>query len=96
MDFKTYWQGLEAAARETFAKDVGTSVGYCHQIAYGGKRIELGLADAIVAHTGLTLDDLPLTDRAIFQQRARKGLKAAPPVDSGPANGSPPALAPSA
>lgn len=77
MDFKTYWQGLKAADRDAFAKNVGTSIGYCHQIAYGDKRVELGLADAIVAHSGglLGLDDLPLTSRAVFQQRARRGAK---------------------
>lgn len=80
MEFKTYWQGLKAAEREAFARNVGTSVGYCHQIAYGDKRVELGLADAMVAHGGglLTLDALPLTDRAVFQQAARAGATVAP------------------
>lgn len=80
MDFKTYWQGLKAADRDAFAKNVGTSIGYCHQIAYGEKRVELGLADAIVAHSDgqLDLEDLPLTDRAVFQQKARRGTKSVP------------------
>jgi hypothetical protein len=75
MDFKTFYQGLAAKDRETFAEKIGTSPGYCHQIAYGMKQIELGLADAIVAHSGgkLGLADLPLTDRATFQHKARSG-----------------------
>lgn len=74
MDFKTFYQGLTPDQRQTLASKVGTSVGYCHQIAYGTKRIELGLADAIVAASqgDLTLDDLPLTERAQFQRDARK------------------------
>lgn len=74
MDFKTYWQTLTPEARTALANKVGTSVGYCHQIAYGAKKIELGLALAIVAAAGqkLTLDDLPLTDRAKFQNEARQ------------------------
>lgn len=92
MDFKTFYQGLEPAQRQSFAERVGTSVGYCHQIAYGTKRIELGLADAMVAASAeaLSLDDLPLTARAQFQRvarqwsgterRARKASKAEPKV----------------
>lgn len=74
MDFKTYWQKLTPEARSAFAKKVGTSVGYCHQIAYGAKNIELGLADAIIAaaQPTLKLDKLPLTERAKFQDDARK------------------------
>lgn len=74
VEFKTYYQGLSAEERESFAARVGTSTGYCHQLAYGAKRIELGLADAIVAASAgkLTLDDLPLTDRAKFQNTARQ------------------------
>lgn len=73
MDFKTFWKDLAADAREEFAASVGTTVGYCHQIAYGNKRIELGLADAMVARSGggLSLDSLPLTDKAVFQHRSR-------------------------
>lgn len=79
MDFKTYWQGMKAPERDAFAKNIGTSVGYCHQIAYGEKRVELGLADAIVAHSDghLTLMDLPLTERATFQHTSRRGTKTA-------------------
>lgn len=78
MEFKPYWQGLTAEQREAFAANVGTSVGYCAQIAYGGKRVELGFADAMVAHSDgkLTLESLPLTDRARFQQASRTGQAA--------------------
>lgn len=43
------------------------------QIARGNKQIELGFADVIVAMAGgaLTLEDLPLTERAEFQSKAR-------------------------
>lgn len=77
MEFKPYWQALRPDERETFAKNVGTSVGYCHQIAYGDKRVELGLADAMVTHSSgnLTLESLPLTERAVFQHAARSGAK---------------------
>ena len=77
MDFKTYWQRMTVPQRDAFAKNVGTSPGYCHQLAYGDKLIELGLADALVAQAGddLTLDDLPLTERAKFQRAARDGTK---------------------
>jgi hypothetical protein len=74
MDFKTYYRNLDPDAREKFAQRVGTTVGYCHQIAYGNKQIELGLADAIVAASkqDVGLSDLPLTDKALFQAKARK------------------------
>lgn len=71
MDFKTYYRNLSGDQRKELADKIGTSVGYCHQIAYG-KHIELGLADAIAAATGLQLDQLPLTERARTQDRARK------------------------
>jgi DNA-binding transcriptional regulator YdaS (Cro superfamily) len=74
MDFKTYYLKLGPAEREKFAKKIGTSAGYCNQIAYGAKRIELGLADAIVAaaQPDITLAELPLTERAKFQNQARQ------------------------
>jgi hypothetical protein len=74
MQFKTYWQKLTPEARAAFAKRVGTTEGYCRQLAYGDKRIELGLADAIVAaaQPDIALKDLPLTQRAEFQVEARK------------------------
>lgn len=90
MDFKTYWQRLKPPERDAFATNIGTSVGYCHQIAYGGKKVELGLADAIVAHASgdVCLEDLPLTTRAVFQRAARDGVKtAAPPTSEPQANG---------
>lgn len=74
--FKTFWRQLLPEQREAFAQKVHTTTGYCHQIAYG-KRIELGLADAIVAvapefGTHLHLADLPLTDRAVAQDQVRR------------------------
>lgn len=74
MDFKTYYLGLDPKARESFAERVGTTIAYCHQLAYGTKRIELGLADAIVAASvqKITLAELPLTEKAKFQSKARE------------------------
>lgn len=73
MDFKTHYQSLPVSEREAFAKKLGTTVGYCNQLVHGGKSIELGLADAIVAVTGgvVTLAELPLTQRARYQNVVR-------------------------
>lgn len=81
MEFKPFWKGLDADGKEAFAQSIGSTVGTCHQIAYGEKRIELGLADVMVAQGGgkLTLAELPLTDRAVFQNKARTVGKQRPP-----------------
>lgn len=76
MDFKTFYRQMAPEKRDEFAKRVGTTPGYCHQIAYG-KRLELGLADAMVAIApefggSLSLDDLNLTDRARAQDKVRR------------------------
>lgn len=73
MDFKTYYLSLSKQERSNFSEKVGTTLGYCHQLAYGDKQIELGLADVIVAvsNGALELSDLPLTARAEFQSKAR-------------------------
>jgi hypothetical protein len=86
MDFKTFYRHLPPEKREAFAQEVHTTVGYCHQIACGTKRIELGLADAIVAvaprYGGeLTLGDLELTDRARLQDEVRRTGAANQPWD---------------
>lgn len=78
MDFRTFFRPLSSEQREAFAAAIHSTVGYCHQIAYGGKRIELGLADAIVAVApsfggALSLTDLELTDRARLQDEVRRG-----------------------
>lgn len=82
MDFKTFFTGLPIAERESFAQQAGTSRGYCNQVAYASKQIELGMADVFVALSDgrLTLDDLPLTDRAAAQRliRERGGAEPAP------------------
>lgn len=72
MSFKTYWLSLSVAERETLAQQAGTTRGTLHQVAYAGKRIELGLADCLVALCpSLTLTDMPLTDRARQQHQVR-------------------------
>jgi hypothetical protein len=80
MDFKTFYRGLTPAQRQTFAERVHTTPGYCHQLAYG-KKLELGLADAIVAVApdfggSVALEELNLTDRAAAQHEVRKGAPA--------------------
>jgi hypothetical protein len=63
--------------------------GYCHQLAYG-KRLELGLADVIVAVAPefkgqIKLEDLNLTDRARTQDAVRKSVS--DPVANAPWDG---------
>lgn len=75
--FRTHYLGLSVAQRHELAVAAGTTTGTLNQVVYAGKRIELGLADCLVALcSGLTLDDMPLTDRAIQQRKVRE----APPV----------------
>lgn len=73
MSFRTYFLGLDAVQRASLAESARTTVGYLTQVAYGNKQIELGLADVLVAVSGeaITLDDLPLTDRASAQRQIR-------------------------
>lgn len=81
MNFRTFYRQLTPEQREAFAQKVHTTVGYCHQIACG-KRIELGLADAIVAVAptfgpAVTLAEINLTDRARAQDEVRKSSQPA-------------------
>lgn len=75
MDFKTFYLGLSVAKRESFAAKANTSRGYCNQVAYAGKEVELGMADVFVALSNgdMTLDDMPLTKRALTQRLIREG-----------------------
>lgn len=84
MDFRTFYLGLDTHEREQFAKRCGTTRGYCNQVAYADKRIELGLADVFVAVSGgrLSLEGLPLTDRAHAQRAIRSGIQTFPPPDN--------------
>lgn len=78
MDFKTYYLRLTPAEREDFAQKAGTTTGYCNQLAYAHKQMELGMADVFVAVSGgaLTLEALPLTERAERQMVLRAPTKA--------------------
>ena len=73
MDFKDYFFGLSADARDKFAQQAGTSTGYLTQVSYRNKRLELGFADVLCALSGgvVSLDDLPLTDNATRQREIR-------------------------
>ena len=73
--FREYFLALSAAERASFALRVGTSVGYLLQVAYGRKQAGLGFADSLVSVAGgeLSLDDLPLTERARQQHQIRMG-----------------------
>lgn len=65
--------GMPPPERQAFADKVNTTVGFLNQLAYGHKKLELGFADVLVhvADGALTLDELPLTDRALEQHRIR-------------------------
>jgi hypothetical protein len=75
MDFKTFYLDMSPISRDEFAEKASTSRGYCNQIAYAGKQIELGIADVFVTLSNcvLTLDELPLTERARKQLLIRSG-----------------------
>lgn len=74
MKFKDFYLPLSSADRLEFAEQSGTTIGYCNQIAYAGKRIELGLADVFVSLSKgkLRIADLLLTDRAQRQHAIRQ------------------------
>jgi hypothetical protein len=75
--FKAHYLGLPIADRDALADRAGTTRGMLNQVVYGGKEIELGLADCLVALCpGITLDDLPLTDRAKKQHQVRSSITA--------------------
>lgn len=75
--FRTHYLALSVAQRQDLAAAAGTTTGTLNQVVYAGKRIELGLADCLVALCpGLELGDMPLTDRALQQRKVRE----APPV----------------
>lgn len=78
MDFKTFYTAKPVAERESFALQAGTTRGYCNQVAYAGKQIELGMADVFVALSDgkLTLSDLNLTERAVAQRGIREAASA--------------------
>lgn len=73
--FKSFLMGMSTEEREQYATRAGTSTGQLNQIVYAGREIELGLADVLVALApagSLSLDDLPLTDRAQKQRAIRE------------------------
>lgn len=84
--FRTHYLDLSVNERESLAQQAGTTRGTLNQIVYGDKKIELGLADCLVALCpGITLDDLPLTERAARQRVVRQ----APAPDLITAEGAP-------
>ena len=74
MDLKTHYKSLTVEERDALANSAEISVGMLAQVAYGHKKIELGFADVLVAKGGgaFGLDGLPLTDRAISQNKLRE------------------------
>lgn len=83
MQFRKHYLDLTVAQRNELAASALTTRGTLNQIVYGDKRIELGLADCLVALCpGVTLDDLPLTQRATAQRRTRER---AVEIDANPA-----------
>ncbi|SFB65072.1 hypothetical protein SAMN05444579_12165 [Delftia tsuruhatensis] len=79
--FKLFFRGLDRYGRAEFAARCGTTPGLLSKLIYGGARVELGLADAMVAMGAgrFSLDALPLTDRARFQHEVRS-MRAGRPV----------------
>lgn len=72
MEFKTHYLALTVAQRDALAERAGTTRGTLNQVVYAGKQIELGLADCLVALCpSVTLDDMPLTERAAQQRSIR-------------------------
>ncbi|CAN7325149.1 hypothetical protein LJR084_001881 [Variovorax sp. LjRoot84] len=75
MTFKDHYLNLTVPEREALAVKAGTTRGTLNQVVYAGKQVELGLADCLVALCpGLTLQDMPLTDRAMKQDLTRRGI----------------------
>ncbi|KQP02483.1 hypothetical protein [Pseudorhodoferax sp. Leaf265] len=75
-NLKTRILGMKTEERDQLASSAGTTRGLLNQIAFGGKQIELGLADCFVALLpGLTLDGIPLTERARRQAKVRASAK---------------------
>lgn len=73
--FKSFLMAMPTDEREQYAIRAGTSTGQLNQIVYAGRQIELGFADVLVAVAppgSLTLDDLPLTERAQKQRAIRE------------------------
>ncbi|GHC72820.1 hypothetical protein GCM10007320_08960 [Pseudorhodoferax aquiterrae] len=67
---------MTPAEKDALAASAGTTRGLLNQIIYGGKHIELGLADCFVALLpGLRIDDMPLTERARRQANVRAPKK---------------------
>ena len=82
--FKEFYLALDIDSRERFARTAGTTVGYCSKLIYGGARVELGLADVMVAaaHGQLTHDGIPMTRRAKEQMRKRAVLRGKETADA--------------
>lgn len=76
MDFYDVFRSMSERQRARVAKQADTTVRYLGQISRRAKRVELGLADVLCVLCGehgfqMAVTDLPLTDRAIKQQRVR-------------------------
>lgn len=87
MSFKDHWLRLPVAERESVAQRAMTTRGTLNQVAYASKRVELGLADCLMAlMPGLALADIPLTDRAKQQAIVRAtSLPTPEPTNAGEA-----------
>jgi hypothetical protein len=80
--FKSFYTSMPAAERDAFAVKAATTRGLCNQIAFAGKKVELGMADVFVTLSGgrISLDGIPLTDRAKAQRAIREGAPAFEPT----------------
>lgn len=73
MSFRAFFFEMSPDARRDYAARCASTMGYLTLVAYERKRVELGLADCLVAMSGqrVALADLPLTDRAVAQHAIR-------------------------
>jgi len=73
MDLKAFLAHLPAPLRKDFATRAECSYQTLVKVANGSKQVGLGFADVIVALSGgkVTLDELPLADRAKRQHAIR-------------------------
>lgn len=69
MSFKTHFLSLGVPEREELAAKAGTTRGTLNQVAYAGKRLELGLGMCLAKLCGLPIEAIPLTDRARQQHQ---------------------------
>lgn len=66
MSFKNFFLAMRVPERCAYAATCSTTYNYLKMVAYGGKTVDLGMADVLVAVAKgkISLDDIPLSDKA--------------------------------